>query len=135
MLTSSNWTLWNRASMLTSSNFEMKFGFVIVSTITDLLIAKFFIYKFLSSKCNITYYGETQSHLKVRAGEYISTSPLTGERVRNNKNLPSKTSFFCQVTCVDFMVLPSWIISHISLNVWLQNLHLLRRIIEQTVIE
>ena len=43
------------------------------------------IYKFQSSNCNITYYGETESHLKVRAGEHISTSPLTGKRVHNNK--------------------------------------------------
>ena len=43
------------------------------------------IYKFQCSNCNITYYGETERHLKVRAGEHISTSPLTGKRVNNNK--------------------------------------------------
>ena len=43
------------------------------------------IYKFQCSNCNITYYGETERHLKVRAGEHISTSPLTGKRVHNNK--------------------------------------------------
>ena len=31
------------------------------------------------------YYGETERHLKVRVGEHISTSPLTGKRVNNNK--------------------------------------------------
>ena len=29
------------------------------------------IYKFQCSNCNITYYGETERHLKVRAGEHI----------------------------------------------------------------
>ena len=43
------------------------------------------IYKFQCSNCNITYYGETERHLKVTAGEHISTSPLTGKRVNNNK--------------------------------------------------
>ena len=43
------------------------------------------IYKFQSSNCNITYYGETERHLKVRAGEHISTFPLTGKRVHSNK--------------------------------------------------
>ena len=43
------------------------------------------IYKFQCSNCNITYYSETERHLKVRAGEHISTSPLTGKRVNNNK--------------------------------------------------
>ena len=43
------------------------------------------IYKFQCSNCNITYYSETERHLKVRAGEHISMSPLTGKRVNNNK--------------------------------------------------
>ena len=43
------------------------------------------IYKFQCSNCNITYYGETERNLKVRAGEHISTSPLTGKRVNNNE--------------------------------------------------
>ena len=43
------------------------------------------IYKFQCSNCDITYYGETERHLKVRAGELISTFPLTGKRVNNNE--------------------------------------------------
>ena len=43
------------------------------------------IYKFQCSNFNITYYGETERHAKVRAGEHISTSPLTRKRVHNNK--------------------------------------------------
>ena len=42
-------------------------------------------YKFQCSNFNITYYGETECHLKVRAGGHISTSPLMGKRVNNNK--------------------------------------------------
>ena len=37
------------------------------------------IYKFQRSNCNIAHYGETELHLKVRDGEHISKSPLTGE--------------------------------------------------------
>ena len=47
------------------------------------------IYKFQCSNCNITYYGKTECHLKVRAGEHISISPLTRKRVHNNR----KSSF------------------------------------------
>ena len=43
------------------------------------------IYKFQCSNCNIAYYSETERHLKVAAGEHISTSPLTRKRVNNNK--------------------------------------------------
>ena len=43
------------------------------------------IQKFQCSNCNVTYYGETERHLKVRAGEPISTFPLTEKRVNNNK--------------------------------------------------
>ena len=43
------------------------------------------MYKFQCSDCNITYYDKTECHLKVRTGEHISTSPLTGKRVNKNK--------------------------------------------------
>ena len=48
------------------------------------------ICKFQCSNCNITYYGETEHNLKVRAGEHISTSPLMGKSVNNNKNFSIK---------------------------------------------
>ena len=38
------------------------------------------IYKFQCSNCNITYYSETERHLKAGAGEYLHTSPLTGKK-------------------------------------------------------
>ena len=50
------------------------------------------IYKFQCSYCNITYYGETERNLKVRAGEHISTSPLTGKRVNNNEKSSVKVN-------------------------------------------
>ena len=43
------------------------------------------IYKFQCSNCNIIYYGKTELYLKGRAGEHISTSPLMGKRVHDNK--------------------------------------------------
>ena len=43
------------------------------------------IYKYTCSNCNVTYYGETERHLKVRAGEHLSISALTNKRVNNNK--------------------------------------------------
>ena len=43
------------------------------------------ICKFQCSNCNIIYYREIERHPKVRTEEHISTSPLTGKRVNNNK--------------------------------------------------
>ena len=48
------------------------------------------IYKFECSNCNITCYDETERHLKVRAGEHINTSPLTGKRINSNKKCSVK---------------------------------------------
>ena len=53
------------------------------------------IYKFQCSNCNINYYGETERHLKARAGEHIRTSPLTGKRVNNNKKSSVKDHCLC----------------------------------------
>ena len=55
------------------------------TTTIPLYLRSHLIYIFHCSNCNITYYGETERHLKVRAGKRISTSPLTGKRVHNNK--------------------------------------------------
>ena len=42
-------------------------------------------YKFQCSNCNITYYSKTECHIKVRAGEHVRMSPLTGKRVIDKK--------------------------------------------------
>ena len=52
------------------------------------------IYKFQCGNFSITYYGETERHLKVRAGEHISMSSLTGKRVNNNKKCSVKDQYF-----------------------------------------
>ena len=33
------------------------------------------VYKFQCGKCNTSFYGETDRHLKVRSGEHIGISP------------------------------------------------------------
>ena len=35
------------------------------------------VYKYTCGRCNSTYYGETDRHLKVRSGEHIGVSHLT----------------------------------------------------------
>ena len=44
--------------------------------------------------CNITYYGQSERHLKVRAGEHKSTSTLSGKNVKNNKKSFFKYHYF-----------------------------------------
>ena len=39
------------------------------------------VYKFLCGNCNVTDYGKTEHHLKVRSSEHIGISHLTGKRV------------------------------------------------------
>ena len=40
------------------------------------------VYKFQCGRCNASYYGETDRHLKVRSGEHIVISPLTFKKVQ-----------------------------------------------------
>ena len=87
-----------------------------------------FIFKFQCNKCNINYYGEPERHLKLRAGEHISTSPLTGKWPITTKYLLLNVTVFFPVTCIHLMILLFWIMNHTSLNVWLKNLYLLPRI-------
>ena len=54
------------------------------------------IYKFQCSNCNITYYGQMEHHFKVRTGEHISTSPIKGKRVNNNKK--SSIKDYCSLS-------------------------------------
>ena len=64
------------------------------------------VYKYTSGRCNSTYYGETDRHLKVRSGEHNGISPFTfkktkpskesaiGDHILNYNNIP----FFEQLT-------------------------------------
>ena len=43
------------------------------------------VYKYTCGRCNSSYYGETDSHLRVRAGEHIGLSPLTFKKCKPSK--------------------------------------------------
>ena len=43
------------------------------------------VYKCACGRCNSTYYGETDRHLKVRSGEHIGISPLTFKKIKPSK--------------------------------------------------
>ena len=43
------------------------------------------VYKYTYGRCNSSYYGETDRHLKVRSGEHIWISPLTFRKVKPSK--------------------------------------------------
>ena len=43
------------------------------------------VYKYTCGRCNSTYYGETDRHLKVRPGEHIGISPLTFKKTKPSK--------------------------------------------------
>ena len=43
------------------------------------------VYNYTCGRCNSTYYGETDRHLKVRSGEHIGISPLTFKKTKPSK--------------------------------------------------
>ena len=43
------------------------------------------VYKYTCGRCNSTYYGEMDRHLKVRSGEQIGISPLTFKKAKPSK--------------------------------------------------
>ena len=43
------------------------------------------VYKFSCGEGNVTYYGKTEYHLKVRASEHLHMTPLTDKQVTNLK--------------------------------------------------
>ena len=43
------------------------------------------VYKYRCGRCNSSYYGETDRHLKLRSGEHIAISPLTFRKVKPSK--------------------------------------------------
>ena len=48
-------------------------------------IASGVVSKYTCGRCNSSYYGETDRHLKVRSGEHIGISPLTFRKVKPSK--------------------------------------------------
>ena len=43
------------------------------------------VYKYKCGRCNSSYYGETERHLKVRSGEHIGLSPLTFKKTKPSR--------------------------------------------------
>ena len=83
-------------------------------------------YKFQCSNCNskITC-GKTERHLKVRTGEHISTSRLTGKRVNNNKKSLKKK---------DHCLFAGHVCSFEDFTVLNYELHKLKRLIKESLL-
>ena len=43
------------------------------------------VYEYTCGRCNSSYYGDTERHLKVRSGEHIGISPLTFKKMKPSK--------------------------------------------------
>ena len=43
------------------------------------------VYEYVCGRCNYSYYGETERHLKVRSGKHIGISPLTFKKRKPSK--------------------------------------------------
>ena len=53
------------------------------------------VYKYTCGRCNLSHYGETDRHLKVRSGEYIGISKESAisDHLLNCNNIPSSDGF------------------------------------------
>ena len=43
------------------------------------------VYEYTCGRCNSSYYGETERHLKVESGEHIGISPLAFKKTKPSK--------------------------------------------------
>ena len=43
------------------------------------------VYEYTCGRCNSSYYGDTERHLKVRSGEHVGISPLTFMKTKPSK--------------------------------------------------
>ena len=50
------------------------------------------VYEFLCSNCNIIYYGESERHLSLTFGEYLSLNALIGKRINSSKKIGCQRS-------------------------------------------
>ena len=60
------------------------------------------VYKYSCSRCNSTYYGETERHLKVRSGEHIGLSPLTCKKKKPSKESSIRDHLLESDNCPSF---------------------------------
>ena len=51
------------------------------------------VYKYTCGRCNSTYYGKTDRHLKVRSGEHIGISTLTFKKTKPSKESTVRDHF------------------------------------------
>ena len=89
-----------------------------------LYLGSHLIYKIQCSNCIVTYYGKTERHLKFRDGEHISTSPLTGKRVNNNKKSSVK----------DYCLLSGHVCSFEDFTVLNYESHTFKRLIKESLL-
>ena len=65
------------------------------------------VYEYTCGRCNSSYYGETERHLKVRSGEHVGISPLTFKKTNRLKRVRYVTTFYSVIITLLLMSLPS----------------------------
>ena len=78
-------TLWDiQLSSLTSLVRDKSF-FIFKDKLHKILLSAL-AYQYKCGGCNATFYGKTKHHFEVRICEHLGISPLTGKRVKIDKN-------------------------------------------------
>ena len=72
------------------------------------------VYKLQYGRCNASYYGETELHLKIRLGEHIGISPLAFKKLSHQPRVQYVTTFCFVIMTPDLVISPSWLRGLIS---------------------
>ena len=56
------------------------------------------VYRYTCGRCNSTYYGETDRHLKVMSGEHIGISPRHLRKLNHQRKAQFRTMFWIAIT-------------------------------------
>ena len=73
------------------------------------------VYKFLCGNCNVTYYGKTIRHLKVKASEHMGVSALTGKISNSQQSTAEIICLFVPIKLV-LMIFQSLLLHGTILN-------------------
>ena len=65
------------------------------------------VYVYMCGRCNSFYYGETETHLKVRSGKHTGISLLTFKKRNHLKRVQYVTTFYNVIITLLLMSLPS----------------------------
>lgn len=75
----------------------------------NLLPCVSYVHKFEYGRCNASYYGETDKHLKVKSEEHIASSPLTFNKVKLSIEIFISQHLLFFIILLPLLISPLWL--------------------------